>query len=37
MLQDNVSVGDTVIAEGVIRNGILLATRISLNESESDT
>lgn len=35
--QDDVSVGDSVTAEGVIRNGILLATLISLNESESNT
>ena len=34
VLQDDVSVGDSVTAEGVIRNGILLATLIRLNESE---
>ena len=34
VFQDDVSVGDSVTAEGVIRNGILLATLISLNESE---
>ena len=37
VFQDDVSVGDSVTAEGVIRNGILLATLISLNESEGDT
>ena len=34
VFQDDVSVGHSVTAEGVIRNGILLATLISLNESE---
>ena len=33
VFRNDVSVGDSVIAEGVIRNGILLATLISLNES----
>ena len=37
MLQDNVSVGDTVIAEGVVRNGILLATLILLSESGGES
>ena len=36
VLQDEFSVGDSVTAEGVIRNGILLATLISLNESSDD-
>ena len=34
VFQDDVSAGDSVTAEGVIRNGILLATLISLNERE---
>ena len=36
VFQDDVSVGDSVTAEGVLRNGILLATLISLNEGEDD-
>ena len=34
VFQDEVSVGDSVTAEGVLRNGILLATLISLNEGD---
>ena len=33
VFQDEVAAGDSVIVEGVIREGILLATRISLDES----
>ena len=35
VFQDEVVAGDSVIVEGVIREGILLATRISLDESSS--
>ncbi len=34
VFQDTVAVGDSVIVEGVVQDGILLATRISLEESE---
>ena len=36
VFQDDISVGDSITAEGVLRNGILLATLISLNESEGE-
>ena len=35
VFQDEVAAGDSVIVEGVIREGILLATRISLDEGSS--
>ena len=34
VFQDAVAAGDSVIVEGVVQDGILLATRISLEESE---
>ena len=33
VFQDDIAAGDTVTAEGIIRDGILLATQISLNKS----